>query len=725
MIFSDHFNTRSLFILLSLLAINACSLTTDDEQEDDLFIKPKELVLKKSIIAKNKNNSTDLLKSDNIIELESEKITPKQTVEKLANVGGLSTLEKKAKVSPVFSNDTPVTISVDSMSTVEFIHYVFDEILGLNYVISSKVENDKNTVSLNLTEPVSKDVLYTTAQALLDDNKIAMLRKENIIYFQEKEKNKRYTDSAVGIGNSLNDIPKTSGQIIQIIPYIHTNSRSLTSVIKKLTGIDVSIDSNRKLITVEGNENDISEVMRVLKMLDVASASGKEIRLISLAYIAPDTLVERLGELLANDGYAVGKNQDITIVPMPRLNSIVVYAVSLEAVERVELWSEKLDVAVAGDEPQFYIYRPLYNKAIDIQNSLGTIISSILGEQFDNDKKSADSTDKLNNVSAKSSVGMTVDESQNALIFYTTAKKYRKILLLLENLDQLPGQVILDIVIAEITLNDKDNSNIDWNYNSNGITTADGINPSTIVELLSGGTSKITGINGDWRAVLNIIKQKSKTRILSKPFLIVKDGESATINAGDRIPTLTQSSTSENDNITNSVQYVSTGITVGVTPTINAKGLINLEVSMASSNAPDADSSLTPIITNRSISTNIFSADGQTVALGGLIKEDLDRNNNKVPFLGDLPLIGRLFSSKSNDYVRTELMMLITTRTIKKINDIDELVSRTKTAIKKKEIIVQMSICAINYNNQYIYQVILHDITENLKRANENFKVKK
>ena len=117
--------------------------------------------------------------------------------------------------------------------------------------------------------------------------------------------------------------------------------------------------------------------------------------------------------------------------------------------------------------------------------------------------------------------------------------------------------------------------------------------------------------------------------ILPKP----KVPESASINAGDQVPTVTQSSTSDTDRVTNSIQYVTTGIQVAVTPTINARGLINLSITMSSSAAKltDGFEVATPTITNRTITTNIYSADGQTVALGGLIREDLDGTGNKVP----------------------------------------------------------------------------------------------
>ncbi|MCJ8319617.1 MAG: hypothetical protein MJK12_08280, partial [Colwellia sp.] len=260
----------------------------------------------------------------------------------------------------------------------------------------------------------------------------------------------------------------------------------------------------------------------------------------------------------------------------------------------------------------------------------------------------------------------------NALIFYTTADKYRKVMMLMEKLDQLPGQVILDIVIAEVTLSDNVASGIDWFYNSEGHTGGDSLLNANFKS--SAGSFDLSAISGDWRVAMSFLEKQTKVRVLAKPFLIVRDGESANINAGDQVPTITQTSTSDTDKVTNSVQYVTTGIQVSVTPTINAKGLINLKISMSSSaaKATEGFEVATPTITNRTITTDIYSADGQTVALGGLIREDLDGTGNQVPILGSIPIIGKLFSSESDKYTRSELIMLITSRVIKDVSEIDE-----------------------------------------------------
>ncbi|MCJ8320994.1 MAG: hypothetical protein MJK12_15250, partial [Colwellia sp.] len=359
------------------LVLTACSSLPQEQEAEADFIKPDTLVLADSIIATSAESRNEV--TDSKVNIEPTKTEAKITTKVVPTVTGVGILETSATNPPIFKDDKKVSISVDGMTVVEFIHYVFDDLFDLNYVISTQLQGNTQKVSLNLKDAVDKKVLYAASEQLLAENDIAILRKDDIIYFQKKTKNKRYSSAAVGIGRSPSDVPDSTGKIVQIIPYVYTNSSSLSSVITKLTGLKVQIDGRRKIVMAEGTKKEVLEVMRVLRMLDMPSSMGKEIRLIELAYINPEELVEQLSELLINDGFQIGTGKDITFVSMPRLGAIVVYAVSIDAVERVELWSKKLDIALAGDEPQFYVYRPKFNKAIDLQASLGPIIDSILG----------------------------------------------------------------------------------------------------------------------------------------------------------------------------------------------------------------------------------------------------------------------------------------------------------------------------------------------------------
>ena len=173
-----------LSILALSLLVSACSSLHKTESEDTLP-HPKELVIESSIISAPPGKRMHA-----ISELESKdeiKVSKPQSSEKIIDIGGFGALEQAAKIPPIFENNEKVTISVDSMSVSDFIHYVFGDLLGLNYVVSSQLDGNKKQVSLNLTDPITKEKLYTTSEELLGENDIAMLRKDNIVYFQKKK----------------------------------------------------------------------------------------------------------------------------------------------------------------------------------------------------------------------------------------------------------------------------------------------------------------------------------------------------------------------------------------------------------------------------------------------------------------------------------------------------------------------------------------------------------
>nr|WP_268960333.1 secretin N-terminal domain-containing protein [Pseudoalteromonas sp. Isolate6] len=400
-------------------------------------------------------------------------------------------------------------------------------------------------------------------------------------------------------------------------------------------------------------------------MLDVPRAFGREIRLFEFAHISPSEGIEQIKALLEEDGLSVSKEGDVSFVPLPRINSFVAYAASQDTIERISFWARKIDVPLAGDERQYFIYKPKYAKAEDMRESLDVLLRGrTSGGSEDTASKGAV------NKSAEN-VKFSLDKQQNALIFYTTKDEYRLVESLLKKMDVLPGQVILDITILEITLNDEMSSGIKWLYNQAGASGSDKLTLDPGVGTLFG-----QAISGDWKAEFNWKDSLDDARVLSRPYFIVRDGESATLSSGDQIPIITQTveNLGNNSSVSNSVQYRSTGINVSITPIINSQGVVTLSVSMSVSDGkPNTLGGVSsPTITNRSISTEVLSGDGQTVALGGLIQEKKSDYTQGVPALGELPILGNLFKAKVDSLQRTELMMLITTKVVKSESEVDE-----------------------------------------------------
>jgi len=233
--------------------------------------------------------------------------------------------------------------------------------------------------------------------------------------------------------------------------------------------------------------------------------------------------------------------------------------------------------------------------------------------------------------------------------------------------------VLIEATIAELTLTDDLSYGIEWyiqNKMQQGTYTVD-----TLGKLGSGlglGNaglySVFTSDSQRFQAAVNLFAQQNKVNILSTPRIMVLDNQTASLNVGAQVPILGGSTTSSSiastgvTVSTEAVQYVTTGISVSVTPTINTEGLLTLQISVTDSQAvPNSTSTInSPQITNNSLSTSVVATTSQTILLGGMMSDSVTDNESKVPLLGDIPLIGNLFKTRSKNKTKTELIIMLT-----------------------------------------------------------------
>jgi general secretion pathway protein D len=617
-----------------------------------------------------------ILRTNNIID---EQVTKQELPENkndlllkitsVPDLGGINHVLDKEEATLELEGE-PVTFVADQLSIKEFSHKVFNELLNINYVLAPSLAASKTSLTLNISTPISRTEFYVSVNETLSQNKISTYRKGEILYLANASGDNKKNNIALGIGIDEIDVPDISGQITHIVPYTYSESRNISSIMKKLATAKVTINSGQKLIILEGEREEIIRALKIINMLDVPRAFGRKIRLFEFAHMAPEEAIDQISSLLIEDGFSINNPGDISFVPMTRINSFVAYAASEAVIDRIGYWARKLDVPLAGDQKQYFVYKPNYAKAEDMEIALGGLLSSGSSTSSRSQANNKDSGGISNN-SSISSVDFSLDKQQNALIFNTTPIEYKKILSLLEKIDVLPGQVILDVTILEVTLTDDVTSGINWFYDN----VASNDDTASLSFL---GSGAITGVftSGNWESNLNWSEAKDDARVISRPYLIVKDGESASISSGDQIPIITQvvEDIGNTGSVSNSVQYRSTGVNVSLTPTINSNGVISLSISMSvSSSKASTDTQVqTPTITNRAISTEIIARNGQTVALGGLIQENKNDVENGVPGLSKLPLLGRLFSSTTDSFTRTELIMLITTKIVRDSIQVDE-----------------------------------------------------
>jgi len=234
-------------------------------------------------------------------------------------------------------------------------------------------------------------------------------------------------------------------------------------------------------------------------------------------------------------------------------------------------------------------------------------------------------------------------------------------------LDQPQSQVLIQVLIAEVTLDAANDLGIEWNYSHNrgstkiGTGTDFGVAPQ--LRSFGGFSSMVTG--SDYNFLLRALENDGRLQVLSRPQILTGDNKPATINVGQRVPLVTDSRTTPQGDTINSFKYEDVGVNLTVTPRISLDGFVRMEVSttnstISSSTVDVSPSVKVPLINQRRASTYVSVQSGQSVLIGGLISTSDDIRTKSVPFFGKIPVLGALFRSRSKNENRTELLILMT-----------------------------------------------------------------
>jgi len=279
------------------------------------------------------------------------------------------------------------------------------------------------------------------------------------------------------------------------------------------------------------------------------------------------------------------------------------------------------------------------------------------------------------------SVRIIPDEGNNALVIVANSEQYAKIQKVIKELDVLPLQVLIDATIVEVNLKDDLEYGIQWylthnNSGKNIIANTNGIDLADIAKgVTSGGfTYAFQSNSKDINVILRAAAINNNINIVSSPSLMVLNNQEASIKVGDSVPIRTSQSTNtntvnnSNDSViqTSGIQMVDTGVNLQIRPRVNAGGLVLMDILQTVNNATQTESSDidSPTIQKREIESSVAIQSGETIVLGGLIREDNTYKRDGVPLLHEIPLLGPLFGTTVRNKDKNELVVLITPRVV-------------------------------------------------------------
>ena len=305
------------------------------------------------------------------------------------------------------------------------------------------------------------------------------------------------------------------------------------------------------------------------------------------------------------------------------------------------------------------------------------------------------------------SATITADETTNAILIYGNGRDYAVIEDALRQLDVPPAQVLIEAAISEVSLTNSLRYGIQTIFQSgrtSAVLSQSGPANATLTpapgnaytSLASQVIQQFPGFsflyaNKDISAILNALEGVTRVNVLSAPKLLVINNQTASLQVGNQVPVSTGSiSTTAGSGIgtANSIDYRDTGVILRITPRVNAGGLVLLDIAqevsdvVQSTNGGNAGSQ-SPTFSTRRIATSIAIQDGETIALGGLIRDNSSRGRSGIPFLSRIPIIGPfLFGNTNNSTDRTELLILLRPRVIRTVDDGRAITEELKTKIQ-------------------------------------------
>ena len=598
---------------------------------------------------------------------------------------------------------------------------VFMDLIGGNYIFHPDVGG---RVSLSVDDTFTDDQLVDLLKGVLRINNMTMLKNQEEVWEIMPMSEASIQSSGERILLAPAKKGQKRGQIIQVFSLQYVAATELIKIIKPYLSKNASVYAHdaQGVLLICDYPHVLDKVEQLRTMFDESVFADVQARVYTLKYAQSEEAVKELRKVAKEFGLGQdqgGPSRRVGFVSLTRTNTVVAVARDPQIMEFVDAWVEELDKKVpsslSGQESSdIFVYYVQYGDADTIVESLRGLFeggqaqtqnrsqpgdegekgqSTPVGQQVEQNADKDRQQRQKGGVSGELSGPVTfqVDMITNSILTRCNRSDYDTILSVIEKLDLYPKQVLIEMVIAEVQLNDSTKLGVEWSYLMDvgsdakgqvGLNTNLGDNISSGLSYLVENTNRLT-------ARLKALAEDNQVQILSTPTLLASDNKQATINIGDEVPIPTTSETRSDigtDEITTTtLQYRDTGILLDVTPKINKHGMVRMDISQEVSNKSDQtiEGINAPIISTRNTTTSVAVNDGQTIVIGGLIKQTRQRSNSGIPYLRNIPWMGSLFRYTEKSFENTELIVFITPHVVLNEQDSDFITQDFKLRLKQ------------------------------------------
>jgi len=634
---------------------------------------------------------------------------------------------------------------------IEIVLQATSELLVFNYVLAPGARGKKVTVQTTGRIPV--DDIFPVLLTILDVNGLAAVKSGNLWRIIPKE-GAAQTSTRTVVGNQLDAQIPGDEVVTQIVPLQFTSATDVLNLLRPFVppqgGITATRDTNLLVITdVAAN---VRRLLDILKLVDVDIALN-ELQIIPLRHADAQEVAQILTQLFASGRFrgtgaqlppgitppapptapgappaaraptttpdqAGGADRAPLILPERRSNSLVIYARKQE-METITRLMEKLDADIYGGQRVFFYFAE-NTKAKDLAATLDAIFGRGSGSSSTTGPSGRPTTPGAPGLPSQASVAPTTtrapaaagggrgpgfleegpvgetrfipDEVTNSIIVTAFPRVWSEVEAIIKKLDRMPRQVLIEVLAAEVTLDDSTSLGLQWavqsgRYTANFTGTATSTLPAKPPDLIppfiglpitgiSPGLNFFTFAANQFLIALNALAAQNKVNVLSNPSILTAENKKAVINVSRSVPILTSQQVPLGGAVqqpgqstgivgTQTVEYKDAGIILTVTPRIGEQGTVALEVKQEFNDVgPNVAPTQSPEFLKREAETSVVLLNNQTLVLGGLIQTRRTTAKTGIPYMNKIPVLGILFGNTSERIEKTELILLITPRVV-------------------------------------------------------------
>ncbi|HSC10867.1 MAG TPA: type II secretion system secretin GspD [Rhodanobacteraceae bacterium] len=569
------------------------------------------------------------------------------------------------------------------------------EITGKNFIIGPNVQGKVTVVSAT---PMKPDEIYDTFLSVLRVNGYAAIQSGSMVKIVAEATAQQ--DGSGGLDGVRTH--ETDELVTQIVPLKHVSATELVPILRPLMpqGAQLIAHPGSNSLVISDRAGNVQRLISIIGRIDTASDNGVE--MITLQHASAAELARTLTQL--NEGKASDLSADASKVFADERTNSILLSGGKSGRLRLRALITHLDTPISsgGDTNVVYLH---YAAAKDLVPILRGVASTLTNEAPVTAK--AGGGESAGPANSGSIATIQAHEDNNALIISAPPAVFRSLLNVIRQLDVRRSQVLIEAVIAEVSDETANELGVQWqlplgdgnhviggtNFSSgnssaagnnilsaavNPLGVGNGFNLGYIEGTVSVGNVKLFQLG----ALVTALRSDGKSNILSTPQVMTLDNQQAVIKVGQEVPFLTGSyQTTASSSVTvgsggttaggisnpfQTIQRKDVGLTLTVTPHINEGDSVKLEIhQIVSSLAPPVSGASDLVTNNREVQTTVLIKDGSVFVIGGLISDTIKDNNQQVPGLGSIPLLGNLFRYRSNDHVKQNLMVFLHPRILR------------------------------------------------------------